>query len=90
MRSDRRGSLHFCGAHISVSFDGGADLLGAGGDGELGFALQASVQSLLGQRGGAAHVLVAGVGAAADQTCGGTKVSPHRPRVAQAQATSSV
>jgi len=64
------------GAHVSVSLDGGADLLRAGGDGELGLALQALVQCLLGQGGGPAHVLVAGVGAAANQPC---KETPHKP-----------
>lgn len=56
--------------HITVSLDGGADLLRAGCDGELRFALQAFIQSLLGHGGGAAHVLVAGVGAAANEPCG--------------------
>lgn len=56
--------------HISVSLDGGADLLRARCDGELRFALQAFVQSLLGHGGGAAHVFVAGVGAAANEACG--------------------
>lgn len=55
--------------HISISLDSGADLLRAGGDREQGLALQTFIQSLLGQRGRPAHVLVAGVGAAADETC---------------------
>lgn len=60
----------FLQTHITVSLDGGADLLRAGCDGELRFALQAFIQSLLGHGGGAAHVLVAGVGAAANEPCG--------------------
>lgn len=55
--------------YIAVPLDGGADLLGPRGDSELGLALQTSVHGLLGQGGGSAHVLVAGIGAAADQTC---------------------
>lgn len=55
--------------YIAIPLDGGADLLGPRGDSELSLALQASVHGLLGQRGGSAHVLVAGIGAATDQTC---------------------
>lgn len=55
--------------HVSIPLDSGADLLGPRGDRELGLALHTFIQSLLGQRGRSAHVLVAGVGAAADQTC---------------------
>lgn len=55
--------------HISIPLDSGADLFRSRGDCELGLALQTFIQSLLGQRGCSAHVLVAGVGAAADQTC---------------------
>lgn len=56
------------GTHVSISLDGGADLLRARCDGEQGLALQALVQSLLGERGGPAHVLIAGVGTAANQS----------------------
>lgn len=55
--------------HISISLDSCADLLRAGGHRELGLTLHASIQSLLGQGGRPAHVLVARVGAATDQTC---------------------
>lgn len=79
--------------HISVSLDGGADLLRAGCDGELRFALQAFIQSLLGHGGGAAHVFVAGVGAAADEPCGsreehlmaGTKIKRESRAAGQRQ-----
>lgn len=55
--------------YIAVPLDGGADLFGPRGDGELRLALQTSVNGLLGQGGGSAHVFVAGIGAAADQAC---------------------
>eukprot|EP00053_Salpingoeca_punica_P020385 m.211399 g.211399 ORF g.211399 m.211399 type:complete len:843 (+) comp18318_c0_seq1:197-2725(+) len=51
----------------AVALNGGADLLGAGRDGELGLGLDAVVQHLLGHAGRALHVLVGGVGAAADE-----------------------
>lgn len=53
--------------HVSVSLDGGTNLLRAGRDRKLSLALQAFIQSLLGHRGGAAHVFIAGVGAAANE-----------------------
>lgn len=53
--------------HVSISLDGGANLLGAGSDRKLSLALHAFIQSLLGHRGGAAHVFIAGVGAAANE-----------------------
>lgn len=53
--------------HKSISFNGGSDLLRSRGDRELSFTLEAFIQSLLGHRGSAAHVLIAGVGAAANQ-----------------------
>lgn len=55
--------------HVSISLNSSADLFRTRGDCELGLALQTFIQSLLGQRGRSAHVLVARVGAAADQTC---------------------
>lgn len=70
-RPVRRSHFHLSAStHISVSLDGGADLLRAGCDGKLRFALQPFIQSLLGHGGGAAHVFVAGVGAAANEPCG--------------------
>lgn len=54
--------------HISIPLNSGADLFRSRSNCELGLTLQAFVQSLLGQRGCSAHVLVAGVGTAADQT----------------------
>lgn len=56
------------GTHIAIPLDGGADLLRAWGDGELGFALESVGQRLLGHGCGAAHVFIAGVGTAANQT----------------------
>lgn len=56
------------GTHITVPLNSGADLLRARGDGELGLALEPMGQRLLGHGCGAAHVFVAGVGTAADQT----------------------
>jgi len=54
--------------HLTVTLNGGANLLGTGGDGEDGLALQTVVQSLLGNGSRAGHILVGGVGAGADQT----------------------
>lgn len=56
------------GTHVAIPLDGGPDLLRARCDGELGLALQSMSQRLLGHGCRAPHVLVAGVGAAADQT----------------------
>lgn len=53
--------------HKSISFNCGSDLLRSRGDRELSFTLEALIQSLLRHRGSAAHVFIAGVGAAADQ-----------------------
>lgn len=57
--------------YISVSLNSGTNLLWTRGDSELSLALQAFIQSLFGQGGGATHVLVAGVGTAANQTYNG-------------------
>lgn len=54
--------------HIAIPLDSGADLFRSRGNCELGLTLQTFIQSLLGQRGCSAHVLIAGVGTAADQT----------------------
>jgi hypothetical protein len=48
----------------AVALDGGADLLGAGGDEQLGLGRQALGRGLAGDRGGAGDVLVGRVGAA--------------------------
>mmetsp|Transcript_24095 Transcript_24095/g.75512 ORF Transcript_24095/g.75512 Transcript_24095/m.75512 type:complete len:373 (-) Transcript_24095:1175-2293(-) len=48
---------------LAVAGDGGADLLGAGGDGEGHLGLDPGGERLLSDRGGAGHVLVGGVGA---------------------------
>ena len=53
--------------HLAVALDGGAHLLGARSDQERHRGLEAVRLGLLGHVGGAAHVLVRGVGAAADQ-----------------------
>lgn len=66
-RSGGAGARH-AGTHIAIPLDGGADLLRARGDGELGFALESVGQRLLGHGCGAAHVFIAGVGTAANQT----------------------
>lgn len=55
--------------YITVPLNGGANLLWPRGDSELGLALQTFIHGLFGQRSSSAHVLIAGVGAAADQTC---------------------
>ena len=49
--------------HLTVTLDGGTDLLRTGGDGEAGLDLEAVRGSLSGDRGGSAHVLVRRVGA---------------------------
>lgn len=56
------------GTHITIPLNGGADLLRAWCDGELGLALESMSQRLLGHSCGAAHVFIAGVGTAANQT----------------------
>lgn len=85
-RPVRRNHFRFsANTHISVSLDGGADLLRAGCDGELRFALQAFIQSLFGHGGGAAHVFVAGVGAAANKPCGSGEELSARERPAAGQ-----
>lgn len=54
--------------YVTVSLNGGTNLLRPGGDSELSLTLEAMVQSLLGKGGSSAHVLIAGVGATANQT----------------------
>ena len=56
------------GTHIAIPLNGGTDLLRAWCDGELGLALESMSQRLLGHSCRTPHVLIAGVGAAADQT----------------------
>jgi hypothetical protein len=53
---------------LTIALNGGANLLRTGSDGEEGLGLDAVVESVLGNGGGTAHVLVRGVGARADQT----------------------
>ena len=55
--------------HDAVPLNGGPDLFRAWGDVEGGLGLDAVLHGLFGQGGAAAHVLVRGVGARADQTC---------------------
>ena len=55
------------GCHLSVALNGRADLLGAGGDHEGRRRCDIVLAGLVGDVGGAAHVLVGGVGAAADE-----------------------
>ena len=53
--------------HEAVALNGGANLLGAGRDGKGRLGLEAVVERLLGDAGGARHVLVGAVCAAADE-----------------------
>ena len=55
------------GLHLAVALDGGAYLLGAGGNHKRHRRPDAVGLGLLGNVGGTAHVLVGGVGAAADE-----------------------
>lgn len=52
----------------TVSVNGGSDLFGSGGDGELGLADQTVGLGLLGDGGGSGHVFVRRVGAGTDQS----------------------
>lgn len=54
-------------ADLTIAGDGSTDLLGTGGDGELGLGFQTVLGSLTGDRSGAGHVLVGRVGARADE-----------------------
>lgn len=56
------------GLQLSVSLNGGSDLLGTGGDGVDGLGLEAVGHGILGNGGGSLHILVRGVGARADKT----------------------
>jgi len=56
------------GLELTVTLNGGANLLGSGGDGEEGLGLDAVVESVTGNGSGTGHVLVRGVGARADKT----------------------
>ena len=56
------------GLQLTITLDGGADLLGTGGNGEQSARLDTVVQSITGNGGGTGHILVGGVGARADQT----------------------
>ena len=61
-------SCPFPSTYITVSLNGGTNLLRPWGDCERGLALEAMVKSLLGKGGSSAHVLITGVSTAADQT----------------------
>jgi hypothetical protein len=56
------------GLELTVTLDGGANLLGTRGDGEQRLGLQTVVKSVTGDGSSAGHILVGGVGARADQT----------------------
>lgn len=56
------------GVNETVSSDSSSDLLGTGGDGELGLGDKTVSLSLLGDGGGSGHVLVGRVGARTDQS----------------------
>lgn len=64
------GSVKGGHTHVTVPFNGGTDLLWAWCDCELWFALQPMCQCLLCHCCRASHVLIAGVGAAANQAYG--------------------
>lgn len=54
--------------HLSVTSDGGTNLLGSGGDGETRLGLESVGSGLLSDRSGTGHVLVRRVGAGSDET----------------------
>lgn len=54
--------------HLSVTGDGGTNLLRSGGDGETGLGGESVVGGFLGNGGGTGHVLVRRVGAGSNQT----------------------
>lgn len=56
------------GLELTVTLNGGTDLLGTGGDGVDGLGLETVGHGVTGNRGRALHVLVRGVGARADKT----------------------
>lgn len=56
------------GLELAITGNGGANLLGTGGDGEESLGFDAVVEGITGDGGGAGHILVRGVGARADKT----------------------
>lgn len=56
------------GLELTITGDGGANLLGTGGDGEQRLGLDTVVNGVLGDGSSAGHILVGGVGARTDQT----------------------
>ena len=56
------------GLELTIAGNGGANLLGTGGDDESGLGLEAVVESVTGDGSSAGHILVGGVGARADKT----------------------
>lgn len=55
------------GLELAITLNGGANLLGTGGDGESRLGLEAVVKSVTGDGSSAGHVLIRGVGARTDQ-----------------------
>lgn len=55
------------GSDLTVTFDGGTNLIGTGSDGELGLGLETVRGGLAGDRSGAGHVLVRRVSARTDE-----------------------
>lgn len=53
---------------LAITFNGGTDLLGTGGNGELGFDLNSMIGSLLGDGSRAGHILIRRVGARTDES----------------------
>ena len=53
---------------LSITLNGGANLLGTRGNGEEGLGLDAVVEGVTGNGGSAGHILVGGVGARSDKT----------------------
>lgn len=56
------------GLELTVTLDGGTNLLGSGGHGEERLGLDAVVESITGNGSSAGHILVGGVGARSNET----------------------
>jgi len=56
------------GGKLAITLDGGSNLLGTRGNGEEGLGLDAVVEGIASDGGGAGHILIGGVGARTNQT----------------------
>lgn len=56
------------GSKLAITLDGGSNLLGTRGNGEEGLGLDAVVEGITSDGGGAGHILIGGVGARTNQT----------------------